>query len=528
MAERFEAFNTGMGLVQAQNDDSKENVVRKNIVVNLGNTLSLLPNTTSTFSSIRNISLTISPHLDPTYTIPQMPSTYTPNQVAITPNPQLSITTTQFEKNKKNELAICPYRRPGKEIKSLCHEDLGKELHNLRKAINEELCSRNFQSLKYEDLCVHPNVELPPGYKIPKFNTFNGEGDPIAHLKDYCSRLIGIGHNEAVRMRLFIQSLSGSALSWYTKQDFSKWHTWEDMAREFIKQFEFNKGGDPHIADLLRVKKMPHESFQEYAIRWRLEASKMHPPLPERELISTFVQTQEDLYYDKLLGACARNFSDLIRIGKELESGIKEGRITDSTATQAIHQTFQSKIPRNLQSEMKENKFASMSMHQAQCHQSHQILQSYATMQRPRQQKSQHGCQQSFHQAQSSSRQQKKMKSFSFTPLDEPLSNILERLSAKGILQPKKGFIPKHPPPNFDLSKSCAYHSNIQGHDTEECLALRFKIQSMIENGKIKLQQEPPTGNDNIANTNAITVKGDPSKLAPRPLKRKRATTQED
>ncbi|XP_059290866.1 uncharacterized protein LOC132044391 [Lycium ferocissimum] len=294
-----------------------------------------------------------------------MPSTYTPNQVAIIPNPQFSITTTQFEKNKKNELAICPYRRPGKEIKSLCHEDLGKELHNLRKAINEGLCSRNFQRLKYEDLCVHPNVEPPPGYKIPKFNTFNGEGDLVTHLKDYCSSLIGIEYNEAVRMRLFIQSLSGPALSWYTKQDFSKWPTWEDMAREFIKQFEFNNGGDPHIADLFRVKKMPHESFQEYAIRWRFEASKIHPSLPERELISTFIQNQEDLYYDNLLGACARNFSDFIRIGKELESAIQGGRIIDSSATQAIHQTFQAKIPGNLQSEMKDKEFASMTMRQA-------------------------------------------------------------------------------------------------------------------------------------------------------------------
>ncbi|XP_060195219.1 uncharacterized protein LOC132624458 [Lycium barbarum] len=422
-----------------------------------------------------------------------MPSTYAPSQVRIIPNPQLSITATPFKENKQNELAICPYTRPGKQIKSICHEDLGKELHDLRKAINEKLRSRNFQGLKYEDLCVHPYVELPQGHKIPNFNTFNGEGDPVTHLKDYCSRLIGIGHDETIRMRLFSQSLSRLVLTWYTKQDFSKCNAWEDMARGFIKQYEFNVRGDLHIADLLKLNKMLHESFQEDAIQWRLEASKY-----------------------------------ILHCLRELESGIQEGRIVDSSATQVVHQNLQSKIPGDMQNEKKENKFGSMTMHQAQCHQSHQILQSYATMQRPRQQKSQHGCQQGYHQAQFSSRQQKKMKSFSFTPLDEPLSNILERLSAQGILQPKKGFIPKHPLPNFDLSKSWAYRSNIQGHDTQECLALRFKIQSIIENGKIKRQQEPPTSNDNITNTNAIIIKGDPSKLAPRPLKRKRATTQED
>ncbi|MCD9559257.1 hypothetical protein HAX54_017118 [Datura stramonium] len=125
---------------------------------------------------------------------------------------------------------------------------------------------------------------------------------------------------------------------------------------------------------------MSHESFQEYATRWRLEDSKIHPPLPEEELISAFIQIQEGLYYDKFLRTCARNFSDLIRIG----------------------------------------------------------------------------------------------------------------------------------------------------HDNEDCPALRFKIQNMIESGKIKLLQEPPTNNGDIANTSTIFVKGDPSKLVPRHLKRKRATSQKD
>ncbi|KAG5574114.1 hypothetical protein H5410_063880 [Solanum commersonii] len=68
----------------------------------------------------------------------------------------------------------------------------------------------------------------------------------------------------------------------------------------------------------------------------------------------------------------------------------------------------------------------------------------------------------------------------------------------------------------------------IKGHGTEGCLALKFKIQSMIESGKIKLKIDPLTNNENIANTSTFVVKGDPSKLAPRHLKRKRATIQED
>lgn len=61
------------------------------------------------------------------------------------------------------------------------------------------------------------------------------------------------------------------------------------MAYDYVKQYVFNNGEDLYIAELLKVKKMSHESFQKYAIQWRLEALKMHPPLSKRELMSTFI-----------------------------------------------------------------------------------------------------------------------------------------------------------------------------------------------------------------------------------------------
>ncbi|KAH0776348.1 hypothetical protein KY290_007759 [Solanum tuberosum] len=89
----------------------------------------------------------------------------------------------------------------------------------------------------------------------------------------------------------------------------------------------------------------------------------------------------------------------------------------------------------------------------------------------------------------------------------------LQRLWAKGLLRPRKGWIPKHSSSTFDLSKNCAYHSNIQGHDTEECPALRNKIQNMIEKGKIIVQQGPLNNNCHPATTNAIIILGDTPKI---------------
>ncbi|OIT37264.1 hypothetical protein A4A49_11919 [Nicotiana attenuata] len=508
MADRFEEFSTGMGLLQSQNDGTKVNVVQRKVLVNLGNTVNLLPNTTYTFSSIQNICLTISPCTTPTYTIsPQMPTTCNPNQVMIMPNTRLPITITQFEDDKHNQLAVYPYKRPEKETQQICHENVKKELHNLKKVIGDELQSRNYQSIRYEDLCLQPDMQLPLGYQLSKFNTFSRKGNPIAHLKDYCSRLLGIGHNEAIRMKLFIQSISGPAFVWYTKQDFSKWRTWDDMAHDFVKQYEFNLGVDPDMHSLYKTDKMPHESFQDYAIRWRVEASKVHPPLYEKELISIFIDIQNGIYYENLATANVHNFSDLIRVGDFLESGIKEGRVN----MQTINHALQPEMPENWKGKEKENASVAMTMHQPQCHHDHQLLQNHAIfnahnmhLQPPRQQSIQHR----HRQAQGVSDQSKKRKPRNFTPLTESISSIFARLNASGFMQPRKGriFDPSHP--LFDPSKYCAYHSNAQGHDTEECLSLKHKIQNMIDANKLQVHLSVGT---NISNATSSSTSNTPS-----------------
>lgn len=52
---------------------------------------------------------------------------------------------------------------------------------------------RDYDDLGYDDLCVHPRVDLPDGYKFPKFKMFDGTKNPMAHLRRYCEQLVGIG-----------------------------------------------------------------------------------------------------------------------------------------------------------------------------------------------------------------------------------------------------------------------------------------------------------------------------------------------
>ncbi|KAK4717895.1 hypothetical protein R3W88_016233 [Solanum pinnatisectum] len=386
---------------------------------------------------------TISPHPIPTRILSQ----------------QISPTRLNFE--------ALQYERTHDKTEKSQLDALQQKMHDLEEKVNGRLNSKPSHDLRYEKLCLHPRVELPKGFTIPIFNMFDGHGDPITHLKDFCSRLVGLENNKALLMRLFIQSLSGITFTWYVKQDFDKWLAWEDMALDFVEQYKFNMKDDPTMLNLLEIRKLSHEFFEEYVIRWRREASK----------------SLDGIYYKTLFFAGIQSFDSLIRIGKELEYGIQSGRIVDARTPLQTDERYK-------------DSSTSISLKQSnqKTEQVYAIFDSYGTRFKPyKPQVSQH----------------KVRKPRTFTPLMETLTSIFQRLWAKGLLKPREGWIPKHSSSTLDLSKNCAN-----------------KIQNMIEKGKIIVQQGPLNNNCNPSIANAVIVQGDPTKIYSRHLTRKRKLYQ--
>ncbi|CAL8988830.1 unnamed protein product, partial [Prunus brigantina] len=88
-------------------------------------------------------------------------------------------------------------------------------------------------------------IPLPPGFKVPNFTLFNGE-DPHASSVEHIGRLsvqcIAIENNPLLKLRLFGNSLSGQAFTWYTSLPPNSVQTWEQMesdepAQDFITRF---------------------------------------------------------------------------------------------------------------------------------------------------------------------------------------------------------------------------------------------------------------------------------------------------
>ncbi|XP_070041270.1 uncharacterized protein [Nicotiana tomentosiformis] len=147
---------------------------------------------------------------------------------------------------------------------------------------------KGIEGLNYEDLCIQPDVELPKGYKPPKFKMFDGISDLKVHLRTYCDKLVGVGRDERICMKLFMRSLIGDALSWYISQNPKKWVNWVSMVSDFMDQFRFNTENAPDVFYIHNLKKKPMETFCEYATRWRSEAAKVRPAMEEEQMNKFF------------------------------------------------------------------------------------------------------------------------------------------------------------------------------------------------------------------------------------------------
>ncbi|KAG5615931.1 hypothetical protein H5410_015755 [Solanum commersonii] len=83
-----------------------------------------------------------------------------------------------------------------------------------------------------------------------------------------------------------------------------------------------------------------------------------------------------------------------------------------------------------------------------------------------------------------------------FTPLRESQTQLYERLKTMGMLHPIEGRLANPLGKFYRAGQRCAYHLGVIGHNTENCSTIKHKIQNMINNNMINIEEI--SSNDNI------------------------------
>ena len=95
--------------------------------------------------------------------------------------------------------------------------------------------------------------------------------------------------NDKFLIHCFQETLTRSTARWYMKMDRNQIHTWTNLGKAFLAQYD-------HVVDialdrmaLMTMEKRETKSFKKYAYRWRDVASQVQPSLTKKETTFIFV-----------------------------------------------------------------------------------------------------------------------------------------------------------------------------------------------------------------------------------------------
>ena len=170
-------------------------------------------------------------------------------------------------------------------------------------------------------LILVPDLIIPPRFKVPEFEKYDGTKCPKIHLAAYYHKMAGYTHDERLLIHVFQDSLTGAAAKWYLKLKRDQVRTWRDLAQAFLEQYKHMMDTAPDRLTLQGMKKGPGESYMEYAVRWKEVAVQVKPSLTNREENFIFVNTLPSPYYDLLVGNAFTEFADLMFSVGRIEDG---------------------------------------------------------------------------------------------------------------------------------------------------------------------------------------------------------------
>ena len=141
----------------------------------------------------------------------------------------------QFQNSKGNqEEKKINHDPPTLENEKKINERMNKMKEMIRRALMIE------ELMDYDSFSLFPNARLPPKFKMPTLDKFDGIGCPKSHLKIYIKAMQPLGATKEVLAQMFQNTLIKATLRGFLNLDDARARSWEDICREFYKQYKYN------------------------------------------------------------------------------------------------------------------------------------------------------------------------------------------------------------------------------------------------------------------------------------------------
>lgn len=332
-------------------------------------------------------------------------------------------------------------------------------------------------------------IPFPKGYQRPTFDKFDGIGSPQEHLAHFYSACGETSRMDAFLVRQFVQSLKGSAFTWYTQLQLGSIHTWDDMQREFLAQFVSSKK-IVSIIDLADTKQKATEGANDFITRWRSLNLQCPEKLSEQSAvqmcannlipeIATFVGTAEPQTFDALVSKANNVERQIARQKTSHNAQAMEKKNGPKKSTVKKGETMATFIKSDKKNGNNSNNSNNNNNN------------NKGKDERPRR----------------LSLKERKSVKYSFD--DDDVDSIFDELLAAKVVK-----LPESKRPaevnKTDNPKYCRYH-RLVSHTLKDCYVLKDIIQEMINNNEIEVE----TPSRKIATANVVEEKITPTVLSP-------------
>ncbi|KAL6314070.1 hypothetical protein AAG906_011805 [Vitis piasezkii] len=111
------------------------------------------------------------------------------------------------------------------------------------------------------------NLRMPMGYQPPKFQSFNGKGNPRQHVAHFIETCNNASTDGDLLVKQFVRSLRGNVFNWYINLAPECIDSWDQMEREFLNRF-YSIQPTVSMMELTNTKQWKDEPVVDYINRW--------------------------------------------------------------------------------------------------------------------------------------------------------------------------------------------------------------------------------------------------------------------
>ncbi|KAK6117276.1 hypothetical protein DH2020_048987 [Rehmannia glutinosa] len=114
--------------------------------------------------------------------------------------------------------------------------------------------------------------EIPPSFKMPQMENYDGTSDPRDHLENFQAHMMLHGETDAIKCRAFSATLRKSARVWFSSLPAASISSFKQLTQEFLNHFVSSKRYKKASAHLMGVRQKQDESLRDSIQRFNKEA----------------------------------------------------------------------------------------------------------------------------------------------------------------------------------------------------------------------------------------------------------------